>query len=911
MKTRLQRLAFLILFAGLASSSAQAQLLVDQNDVGCSDVTGTPYCTIQAAVNAATAGQTVSVAPGTYIENVTINKNLTLFSTSGRAVTTIQGLSSVGSLGAVVVTGGTSGVQIGGVGQGFTIVGIDNGAPGVENAAVYFQSSHSNAVVRDNEVVANGDHGLVTEFGATISGFIIDDNEFSGQTFLGAMPGGCGFGSQFTTPNVPRQLVVMGGGFGGGNTSNVTFTNNQVTGTAGGPSTVAGCTTFGQGNTLATLDANTATITGNTFAGTTARFATSLRTRGPSTTISGNSFDSSGLILPFTGHVFIQNIGVNLSTVAGANTFDKGVYVDGPIATIGLIVGAFVAAVPGTFPAGSTINVLPGTYVESSQIHVTADLDLVGTNRATTLIKPGFDTGSSGDPRGFFLVDSGVTFNLTEVTIDGTGRKVWQAIRTRGQGTISNVDFVEIKFNESGPHYSGVGMAAFGSNVDVTNSTFTEMGRIGVLYFGAGITGSVFSGNTYTGKGVGDFLDYALDISAGAVVTVEDNTISGNRGVASVDGSTSAGILVTTFFALGTTSTITDNDLSDNTTGIAVGFNASDASTVTATFNNITGNDTGISTTNPLVDGTCNWWGDADGPSGAGPGAGDPVDTGVTFNPWLLSPAPSTCFALIARFEKQLARDGLAVLLPTGDSKNDKKIEKAIKALDKSLDPDLWVDPNHPDEKDGHKVFNEEKKAVKSLLKVMAPPDVSAFIDALVLADETLAQIAIDEVDCSAASNPKDEEKCQKELDKANEEMAKAADDLADGKPDKAIDHYKKAWEHALKALKKIGAPKRGEDALEAPVVAAEVPSVFSLEQNYPNPFNPVTTIRYAVPEAAYVRVRVFNVLGQEVARLVDRVQEAGSYDIRFDASHLSSGAYFYVMEAAGYQSSKMMVLVK
>ena len=91
----------------------------------------------------------------------------------------------------------------------------------------------------------------------------------------------------------------------------------------------------------------------------------------------------------------------------------------------------------------------------------------------------------------------------------------------------------------------------------------------------------------------------------------------------------------------------------------------------------------------------------------------------------------------------------------------------------------------------------------------------------------------------------------------------------------------------------------------------AEVPNAFSLEQNYPNPFNPVTTIRYTVPEAAYVRVRVFNVLGQEVALLVDRVQQAGSYDIRFDASHLSSGTYFYMMEATGYQSAKMMVLVK
>src|SRR5690606_26352631 len=80
---------------------------------------GCPFATIRAAADAATAGATGTVGPGTYGENVRIQKNLTLRSTGGREVTTIEGISGAGALGTVVVAGTTSGVQIGAAGQGF------------------------------------------------------------------------------------------------------------------------------------------------------------------------------------------------------------------------------------------------------------------------------------------------------------------------------------------------------------------------------------------------------------------------------------------------------------------------------------------------------------------------------------------------------------------------------------------------------------------------------------------------------------------------------------------------------------------------------------------------------------------------------------------------------------------------
>jgi hypothetical protein len=221
------------------------------------------------------------------------------------------------------------------------------------------------------------------------------------------------------------------------------------------------------------------------------------------------------------------------------------------------------------------------------------------------------------------------------VTLDATGRNVYQGIRNMGLGSCTDVVFNEIKY----PGYGGVAVAAFGTGpVDVADCIFTEIGRVGLLYYGTGVNVSTYTGNTYTGKGVGDWLDYALDISAGAIVTVHDNYISGCRGIASSDGSTSGAIMVTTYYGTGTEATITNNVLTDNSTGILVGYDGSDVSVVEAHYNSIYGNDMGASSTAPVVDALNNWWGDATGPYhdplNLG-GLGNPVSDNILFDPML------------------------------------------------------------------------------------------------------------------------------------------------------------------------------------------------------------------------------------------------------------------------------------
>jgi hypothetical protein len=75
-------------------------------------------------------------------------------------------------------------------------------------------------------------------------------------------------------------------------------------------------------------------------------------------------------------------------------------------------------------------------------------------------------------------------------------------------------------------------------------------------------------------------------------------------------------------------------------------------------------------------------------------------------------------------------------------------------------------------------------------------------------------------------------------------------------------------------------------------------PAGFALEQNYPNPFNPETSIRYDLPEQAHVRLAIYNPLGQNVATLIDEEEPSGSYQVKFNAGTLSSGVYFYRLEA-------------
>jgi hypothetical protein len=91
----------------------------------------------------------------------------------------------------------------------------------------------------------------------------------------------------------------------------------------------------------------------------------------------------------------------------------------------------------------------------------------------------------------------------------------------------------------------------------------------------------------------------------------------------------------------------------------------------------------------------------------------------------------------------------------------------------------------------------------------------------------------------------------------------------------------------------------------------AVIPETFALLQNYPNPFNPSTAIQYNIPQAESVVLKVYNMLGQEVQTLVNEVQNPGSYTVRFNASRLASGVYFYRLTAGEYVKIRSMLFVK
>ena len=93
--------------------------------------------------------------------------------------------------------------------------------------------------------------------------------------------------------------------------------------------------------------------------------------------------------------------------------------------------------------------------------------------------------------------------------------------------------------------------------------------------------------------------------------------------------------------------------------------------------------------------------------------------------------------------------------------------------------------------------------------------------------------------------------------------------------------------------------------------VVIEVPEKLSLSQNYPNPFNPTTKISYELPISNYVSLKVYDVLGNEVGSLVNQKQNAGRYEINFDGSNLSSGVYFYKIQAGDFTAVKKMMLMK
>ena len=387
--------------------------VMDMGTTWIVDVAGSgDFTSIQAAIVAAAEGDTITVGPGTYTENITINKSgLTIVSTGGADNTTILGQGS-SALGAIVFSPGVSNVTFGGVGHGFTVVGIDNASPAIESAAIYLQGAHDHVAILGNEVVANGDSGLTSEYGYAITNTTISDNTFSGYTFAGAEPADYGFGNQFTTENVPRQLVVMGANDAtvGDATPGVTFINNEITGTAGGINAAG----QQQGNTLVTIDVPNSTITDNDFSGFTNRYASQLRAREENTTIENNTFsnDSGGNL-----GTSVEATGSETYGALGGNTIMVGPGQSINAAIAGAVAGDTIVIATGTYTENIVINKAGLTLKSASG--VASDVVIQGTFRSGNSIPDGTTVGDWLETATAYTGASGagITVSANDVTI--------------------------------------------------------------------------------------------------------------------------------------------------------------------------------------------------------------------------------------------------------------------------------------------------------------------------------------------------------------------------------------------------------------------------------------------------------------------------------------------------------------
>ena len=90
-----------------------------------------------------------------------------------------------------------------------------------------------------------------------------------------------------------------------------------------------------------------------------------------------------------------------------------------------------------------------------------------------------------------------------------------------------------------------------------------------------------------------------------------------------------------------------------------------------------------------------------------------------------------------------------------------------------------------------------------------------------------------------------------------------------------------------------------------------QAPLSYDLSQNYPNPFNPSTTIKYSVPRTAFVSLKVYDVLGREVAALVNEEKSAGNYEVKWNAENFASGIYLYKIQTGSFTQTKKMIYLK
>lgn len=337
-----------------------------------------------------------------------------------------------------------------------------------------------------------------------------------------------------------------------------------------------------------------------------------------------------------------------------------------------------------------------------------------------------------------------------------------------------------------GIFHSGNWDGVSGTVVTIKNNVWEDIGGVGMNL--SSVSGEI-SGNRFSHVAY-----YAALLANATNVDVTGNTFDNITNPNPAGSQTwGAGIRFYTP-APGFGARITGNTFTDNYNGIGVRAGADiTGMDVYAHQNVFMGNGSAIRHEGSgTLDATCNWYGSATGPANAGNpgGTGDPVlgPGPTTFAPWLTA-LDGDCIGGTPKGDKQVVIGELTSLIGVGSTKADKRIQKAIDALEKSLTPAWWDGDSALDPKHGNKVFDEEKKAVHELTEKYAAdvPAVADQVEAIVQIDRALAAYAI--------ANPADPD----DVDRANEELAKGDAKYAQRKFEEAIEHYKHAWEKVAK----------------------------------------------------------------------------------------------------------------
>jgi hypothetical protein len=413
------------------------------------------FTSIQDAINAAAAGDTVHVAEGTFTEDVVVNQDISLVADGARANTTIQGVSS-GYTGAVRIA--ASGATLGGPSSGFTIT-----SPGV--AGVYVVGGVTNATVQGNLIQASSGHNALLAEGG-VHNLTIDANTLTGAA------------SQLIYINGQTSVSIA--------STNVDITNNVFSGSAPtGP--------------LLGLESTGGDITGNQFIGSTSY--TGVELWGGGNNISGNTFGVSG-----GGSQVLDPLAqYNMGTILGANTFSTGAVTVEHSGNLLPQIWSAIGPAIGAAAAGDTVHVGAGTYVEDVLVNKN-DLKLLGEGPLVSIISGpiGGDgatvrvTGSNVEVAGFTITREGnnttdwnnAGLNYAGVAVQGqatTGLSLHDNLITGNRSgiDINNSNGHTIRNNVITNNHTGMIFRNQTDNLTLTENAITDNRTVGVLFLDA------------------------------------------------------------------------------------------------------------------------------------------------------------------------------------------------------------------------------------------------------------------------------------------------------------------------------------------------------------------------------------------------------------------------------------------